>query len=46
MLNARGSLVQKPEGKRPFGKPAQRWNNITQSLKKIWHEDWIYFVHD
>jgi hypothetical protein len=33
------TLVRKPEGKKPFGRPTQRWeDNIKINLKGIWRE--------
>jgi hypothetical protein len=37
-------LVEKPEGKRPLGRPRRRWeNNIKMDLQKVGCEDidWI-----
>jgi hypothetical protein len=39
-------MVGKPEGKRPFGRPEQRWeDNIRMNLRKIEWEglDWSCF---
>jgi len=39
-----GVLVEKPEGKRPLGRPMHRWeDNIKMDLKKVgwWSMDWI-----
>jgi hypothetical protein len=36
MRNAHKTLVRKPEGKRPVGKPRHRWeNNIRMNLGEI-----------
>jgi hypothetical protein len=37
------SLVGKPEGRRPFGKPRRRWeDNIKMDLPEVgWGMDWI-----
>jgi len=41
-------LVRKLEGKRPHGRPRNRWNNIRMDLKDVgWEgEDWIYLALD
>jgi hypothetical protein len=42
-------LVEKPESKRPLGKPRRRWvNNIKMNLREIgWGDmDWIDLVQD
>jgi hypothetical protein len=41
------TLVGKPEGKRPFGRPMHIWeDNIRMDLREIgWEDvDWIYLV--
>jgi hypothetical protein len=41
-------LVGKPEGKRPFGRPRRRWENIRMDLmQKRWkYVDWMHLAHD
>jgi len=42
-------LVEKPEGKRPLGRPRRRWeNNIKMYLQKVGcgGMDWIELVQD
>jgi len=42
-------LVEKPEGKRQFGKPRRRWeNNIKMDLQEVGCEgmDWIELAQD
>jgi hypothetical protein len=40
MTNAYKILVEKPEGKRPFGKPRCKWEaNIKMDLTEIWLQD-------
>jgi len=34
---AHSVLVKKPEGKRPFGRPMCRWDNIKMDLKEVLH---------
>jgi hypothetical protein len=49
MINAYNILVVKPEGKRPLGRPRQRWEgNIVMNLREIGWEvvDWIHLAHD
>ena len=41
--------MEKPEGKRPIGRPRCRWeDNIKISLQKTGHEDvnWIHLTQD
>jgi hypothetical protein len=40
--------VGKPEGKRPLGRPRDRWvGNIKMDLREIeWDMDWIYLAED
>jgi hypothetical protein len=47
MRNARNTLVGKPEGKRPFGRPSRRWeNNIRIDLWEMGWEivDWMHLA--
>jgi hypothetical protein len=49
MRNAYKSLTEKPEGKRPLGKPGHRWeDNIKMDLTEIGFEgtDWIHLAQD
>ena len=42
-------LVEKPEGKRPLGRPRRRWeDNIKMDFQKVGggREDWIGLAHD
>jgi hypothetical protein len=42
-------LVQKPDGKRPLGRPRHRWeNNIKMDFQKVGggHGDWMELAHD
>jgi hypothetical protein len=41
-------LVEKPEGKRPLGRPRRRWENgIRMDLREIgWGVDWIRLDQD
>jgi hypothetical protein len=42
-------LVEKPEGKRPLGRPMRRWeDNIRMDLREIrWEDvDWIHLAQD
>jgi hypothetical protein len=42
-------LVGKPEGKRPFGRPRRRWEDVIRiDLKEIgfWGVDWIRLAQD
>jgi hypothetical protein len=37
MRNACSSLVGKPEGERPLGRPGHRWiDNIRMDLREMW----------
>jgi hypothetical protein len=41
--------VEKPEGKKPFGRPRRRWkNNIQMDLQEVGctHMDWIELAQD
>jgi hypothetical protein len=43
--NAYKILVEKPEWKRPLGRPRHRWeDNIKMVFREIWYEDvdWIH----
>jgi hypothetical protein len=43
------SLVRKPEGKRPLGRPRRRWeDNIKMDLQEVGFEgiDWIELAQD
>jgi hypothetical protein len=47
--NAYRILVEKPEGKRPLGRPRRRWvNNIKMDLREIGKNgmDWIDLAQD
>jgi hypothetical protein len=47
--NAYTTLVGKPEGKRPLGKPRRRWeDNIKMNLREVGWEgmDWIDLTQD
>jgi hypothetical protein len=49
MRNAYKILVGKPEGKRPLGRPRQRWeDNIRMDLREIGWEgmDWVPLAQD
>jgi hypothetical protein len=49
MCNAYRILVEKPQRKRPFGRPTHRWeDNIKMDLKETeWKfVDWIHLVQD
>jgi hypothetical protein len=49
MINAYKSLVGKPEGKRPLGRPVRRLeDNIRMDLREIrWESvDWIHLAQD
>ena len=42
-------LVEKPEGKRPLGRPRRRWeDNIKMALEEVGRgcEDWMELVQD
>jgi hypothetical protein len=42
-------LVEKPDGKRPLGRPRRRWvDNIMMDLREVgWDgRDWIYLAQD
>jgi hypothetical protein len=48
-MNEYRTLVGKPEGKKPLGRPRRRWvDNIEMDLREIgWGgEDWIDLVQD
>jgi transposase len=47
--NAYRTLVGKPEGKRPLGRPRRRWvNKIKMGLREKGFDgiDWIYLAQD
>ena len=47
--NAYRVLLEKPEGKRPLGRPRRRWeNNIKMDLREVGCDpaDWIDFADD
>jgi hypothetical protein len=47
--NANGLLVEKPEGKRPIGRPRRKWvDNIMMDLGKVgWSDvDWVGLAQD
>jgi hypothetical protein len=47
--NACRRFVEKPEGKRPLGRPRRRWaDNIKIDIREIGWDgmDWIDLVHD
>jgi hypothetical protein len=49
MRNAYKILIEKPEVKRPFGKPRCKWEDKTKTdLIEIWLKDvdWIYVTQD
>jgi hypothetical protein len=49
MRNAHESLVGKPEGKRPLGRPRRRWEDkIKMDLREIVSEgvDWVHLAQD
>jgi hypothetical protein len=48
MRNAYNVLVGKPEGRRPFGRPRHRWDNIRLHLNEIGWEivDWIHLAQN
>jgi hypothetical protein len=48
MRNGYKILVGKPEGKRPPGRPRQRWETIRMDLKEtVWDGvDWMYLAQD
>jgi hypothetical protein len=40
-------LFVKPEGRRPFGRPSHRWENIINIKGKAWEvEDWIHLAQN
>jgi hypothetical protein len=41
-------LVEKPEGKRPLGKPRRRWEDIKMELQEVrlGCEDWMELAQD
>jgi hypothetical protein len=41
-------LVERPEGRRPLGRPKHRWeDNIKMNLEAVgWGMDWIELAHD
>jgi hypothetical protein len=48
MRNAYNILFVKPEGKRPFGRPRRRWEDIRMDLREmVWKDvDWIHLAQD
>jgi hypothetical protein len=47
--NAYNVLVEKLKGKRPLGRPRNRWeDNIRTDLREIWWEgvDWVHVARD
>jgi len=48
MRNAYRILAGKPEGKRPFGRPRRRWENIRMDLRETGWEgvDWMHLAQD
>jgi hypothetical protein len=48
MRNAYSILVGKPEGKRPFGRPRRKWEDIRMDLREIgWKDvDWVHMAQD
>jgi hypothetical protein len=49
MRNAYKILVEKPEGKRPLGRPRRRWDNITRIGRTeivLEDVDWIHWAQD
>jgi hypothetical protein len=49
MSNEYNILVEKPERKRPLGRPRRRWENqIRVNLREIGWEvvDWLHLAHD
>jgi hypothetical protein len=49
MINAYESLVGKPEGERPLGRPRRRWeDNIRMDVREIGWEgvDWVHLAQD
>jgi hypothetical protein len=50
ILNGRGvyrDLVEKPEGKRPLGRPRRRWkNNIRMDIQECGGREWIGLAQD
>jgi hypothetical protein len=47
MRNKYNTLVEKPEGKRPLGRPRRRWkDNIRMNVREIGWEDvtWIHLA--
>jgi len=49
MINAYEVFVGKPEGKRPLGRPTNRWeDNIRTDLRETGWEsvDWIHMAQD
>ena len=41
-------LVRKPEGKRPFGRPRRRWEDIKMDLQEVGRGcgDWMELAQD
>jgi hypothetical protein len=48
MRNAYNILVGKPEGKKPFGRPRCRWDNIRMDVREIgWKVvEWMHLAQD
>jgi hypothetical protein len=48
MKNGCNILVGKREGKRPFGRPRRRWEDIRMDLREIGWEgvEWIHLAQD
>jgi hypothetical protein len=52
MGNVRGAyniLVERPEGRRPLGRPRRRWeDNMKMDVREIWFwdVDWIHWAQD
>ena len=48
-LQIKVTICQKPEGKRPLGRPSRRWvDNIRMDLQEVGcgHVDWIVLTQD
>jgi hypothetical protein len=46
--NACSILVGKPEGKKPFGRPRSRWEDIIMDVREVGWEgvNWIHLTQD